>query len=54
MPRPFQVLAMTRAEGRGMTSVDVIEQPRIIRVDFFHATASFENKLDKANSYSFS
>ena len=41
-------LAMTRAEGLGMTSVDVIEQPWIICVDFFHATANFENKIDKA------
>jgi hypothetical protein len=37
-----------------MTSVDVIEQPRIICVDFFHANPNFENKIDKANSYSFS
>ena len=41
-------LAMTGAEGLGMTSVDVIEQPWIICVDFFHATANFENKIDKA------
>jgi len=51
LPRPDKSgLAMIRGEGLRMTLVDVIKQPRIICVDFFHATANFENKIDKANS----
>jgi hypothetical protein len=39
---------MTRAEGLSMASVDVVEQPWIICVDFFQANASFGTKIDKA------